>query len=129
MIENIGGVTSQLVNLALDVASLRQQVIAHNIANANTSGYQPQKVSFENILEQASVLTMDSPTERQLTEQLKSIERKLHNGDLIEDINTNSISLDEQMVELTENVIQYKALLEARSKFGSLVKMAINEGK
>ncbi|ODB95133.1 flagellar basal-body rod protein FlgB [Candidatus Thiodiazotropha endoloripes] len=129
MIENIGGVTSQLVNLALDVASLRQQVIAHNIANANTPGYQPQKVSFENILEQASVLTLDTPTEQQLTHQLRSIERKLHNGDLIENINTDSISLDEQMVELTETVIQYKALLEARSKFGSLVKMAIKEGK
>lgn len=129
MIENIGGVTSQLVNLALDVSSLRQQVIAHNIANANTPGYQPQKVSFEHFLEQASVLTMDSPTEQQLTQHLESIERKLHNGDLIETVNADSISLDEQMVELTENVLQYKALLEARSKFGSLVKMAIKEGK
>ncbi len=70
MIENIGGVTAQLVNLALDVSSLRQQVISHNIANTNTPGYQPQKVSFENFLEQASVLTMHGPTEQQLTHHL-----------------------------------------------------------
>jgi len=32
---------------ALDVAALRQQVIANNISNVNTPGYAPSKVEFE----------------------------------------------------------------------------------
>lgn len=32
---------------ALDVAALRQQVIANNISNVNTQGFAPSKVEFE----------------------------------------------------------------------------------
>lgn len=38
---------TQSLEKALDVASLRQQVIANNIANVNTPGYAPSKVNFE----------------------------------------------------------------------------------
>jgi len=38
---------TQTFEKAMDVASLRQQVIANNIANVNTPGYAPSKVNFE----------------------------------------------------------------------------------
>lgn len=42
--------TYDLVKIGLDATNLRSQVIAHNIANANTSGYKSKYVSFEETL-------------------------------------------------------------------------------
>lgn len=46
-------VTYVALNSALDGLSLRQRVIADNIANVQTPGYQAQRVSFEDSLKQA----------------------------------------------------------------------------
>ena len=47
VIEALGGVTSELVGLALDAALLRHEVTANNIANHSTPGYLAKRVSFE----------------------------------------------------------------------------------
>jgi flagellar basal-body rod protein FlgB len=43
----------ELMTRLLDVAALRQDVIAHNVANVNTPGYSTLEVSFEEALHQA----------------------------------------------------------------------------
>jgi flagellar basal-body rod protein FlgB len=43
----------QLLTRLLDVASLRQNVIAQNVANLNTPGYSTLEVSFEDALKEA----------------------------------------------------------------------------
>jgi flagellar basal-body rod protein FlgB len=43
----------QLLTRLLDVASLRQNVIAQNVANLNTPGYGTLEVSFESALQEA----------------------------------------------------------------------------
>ncbi len=43
----------QLLTRLLDVASLRQEVIAQNVANINTPGYSTLGVSFEDALKEA----------------------------------------------------------------------------
>ncbi|MCU7815189.1 MAG: flagellar basal body rod protein FlgB [Candidatus Thiodiazotropha sp. (ex Rostrolucina anterorostrata)] len=129
MIEDIGGVTSRLVSLALDVSSLRQQVIAHNIANANTPGFAPQRVSFEQLLDNAELLTSDRPAEHEFANEINRLQQRLDQGELIETSEDESVSLDMEMVKLTENVLRYRAMLEGLSKRGSLIKLAINEGR
>jgi flagellar basal-body rod protein FlgB len=42
-----------LLSRLLDVAALRQDVIAQNVANVNTPGYRTQEVAFEEALRQA----------------------------------------------------------------------------
>jgi flagellar basal-body rod protein FlgB len=42
-----------LLSRLLDVASMRQNVIAQNVANVNTPGYSAQEVAFEEALRQA----------------------------------------------------------------------------
>ncbi|MGA3215169.1 MAG: flagellar basal body protein, partial [Acidimicrobiales bacterium] len=42
-----------VLNFALDAIQQRQQVIANNIANENTPGYQAQVVNFESSLADA----------------------------------------------------------------------------
>ncbi|WP_316369631.1 flagellar basal body rod protein FlgB [Candidatus Thiodiazotropha sp. CDECU1] len=129
MIDDIGGVTSRLVSLALDVSSQRQQVIAHNIANADTPGFSPQKVSFEQLLEKANLLTSDQPASRELVSEIDRLQQRLHRGELIEASEDETVSLDMEMVKLTENVLHYRAMLEGLAKRGSLIKLAITEGK
>jgi flagellar basal-body rod protein FlgB len=129
MIEDIGGVTSRLVTLALDVSSLRQQVIAHNIANANTPGFAPQRVSFEQLLEEAALLTSDAPADPELANGIERLQQRLDRGELIETGEDESVSLDMEMVKLTENVLRYRALLEGLAKRGGLIKLAVTEGR
>lgn len=42
--------TLTLLSTALDYASTRQEVLANNIANANTPGYRRKEASFEDVL-------------------------------------------------------------------------------
>lgn len=46
-------IDTKFMEKALDAASLRQQVIANNISNANTEGFQSQRVEFEGHLKEA----------------------------------------------------------------------------
>jgi flagellar basal-body rod protein FlgB len=47
-------IISAIINKALDGLSLRSAATAQNIANANSAGYRPVHVSFEDALAQAS---------------------------------------------------------------------------
>lgn len=47
-------ISATLVIKALDGLSARQEVTAHNIANAGTPGYRPLRVSFETALARAA---------------------------------------------------------------------------
>jgi flagellar basal-body rod protein FlgB len=128
MIEDLGGVTSQLVKLALDVSSMRQQVIANNIANASTPGYAPQQVNFEQYLKEAALLTSDKPDDDLLSNEIKALKNDLKNGELIVNSKEKEVAIDMEMIKLSDNVLRYKALLEGLSKRGSLIKMALNNG-
>lgn len=129
MIEDIGGVTSQLVRLALDVSALRQQVIANNIANRNTPGFASQRVSFEEYFDQNMINTVNSIHDNQLVNRLEDIEARLAQGDLINATENNGVEFDVEMAKLAENVLRYQALLEGLSKRGSVIKMAVSEGR
>jgi flagellar basal-body rod protein FlgB len=48
-----GNSSYQLLRGALDAASLRQKVIADNVANAETPGFKPHEVEFESLLDNA----------------------------------------------------------------------------
>lgn len=50
---------TQAFEKAMDVASLRQQVIANNIANVNTPGYAPSKVNFEDEMKRCMASAQD----------------------------------------------------------------------
>ncbi len=129
MIEDIGGVTSQLVRLALDVSSLRQQVIANNIANAKTLNFEPQRVRFEEFLDSAMTRSTGQDDDRIARAQLNMLKQRVDSGQLVEKTGDETVELDLEMARLAENVLRYQALLEGLSKRGSVIKMAINEGR
>lgn len=129
MIEDLGGVTSSLVKMALDVAALRHQAIANNIANADTQGFKPQYVSFE---EHLSQLVLQAPNQRddaRLAVELEGVQARIEQGELLQTSKNGEVHIDLEMAKLSENVIRYQALLAGLSKRGAVLKMAISEGR
>lgn len=114
--------TSALVGMALDAAAMRQQAIAHNIANANTPGYRRMSVSFERQLDALrdgdGEVRMASPAS--LGEARPVFTTAADEG---------AVSLDVEVADLSRNTLQHQALVKAMSKYYALFNTAINEGK
>ena len=111
--------TSVASPLALDAASLRHQAIANNIANANSAGYVPLKVNFE--------------------EQLAFARGGLRGGRQWPGIGhgrsskptpwSTPVMLDMEMVKLAQNTVHYQSLLKALDKRGAILGLAVSEGR
>src|SRR5438477_12244099 len=91
----------QLLTRLLDVASLRQDVIAQNVANLNTPGYSTLGVSFEDALKQA--LTPRSG-ERPLDVAVEVVPGT--GGTLRAD--GNNVDIDLEMARLQKNAIYFQ---------------------
>lgn len=119
-------ITANLVEYALDGLALRHSAIAANIANANSAGYRPVRVSFENqiagALAQSNGNTASNMAERHLPAPLVFSESPSADP-------TQRSSLDSEIVQLNRNVLQYQALIRGLDKYTSTIATAINEGK
>ncbi len=118
--------TSALVSLALDAAGMRQQAISHNIANANTPGYKPLSVSFEEQFSDIrnSIAQGQTPSLSSLSNYRPVLEFA-HNGSEADE----AVSLDMEVAKLSENTLHHQALLKALNRHFSILSMAITEGK
>ncbi|MDH5325992.1 MAG: flagellar basal body rod protein FlgB [Gammaproteobacteria bacterium] len=126
MIDDLGGYTSQLVKAALDVASYRHKVISNNIANANTPGFTPSKVGFEEYLQSVSMGYMEELGALN-KEQLQQLVNRVTSGDTTVMASGEKVELDQQMADLSENVLKYRALLLGLEKRGAIMKMAVSQ--
>jgi flagellar basal-body rod protein FlgB len=124
-------VTKALLMKALDAAALRHQAIASNIANAGSVDYRPLKVNFEQQLGFArAALSRGGPS--QLTAaDVAGLKPVLEQGAPRTAGTTASpaVMLDMEMVKLSQNTLQYQALLKGLSGRGSLLGIAVNEGR
>jgi flagellar basal-body rod protein FlgB len=116
------GLTSRLIALALDGAMARHTAIAMNVANAGVEGYQPVAARFDQMVEQLRGQTVSEST-------LSSVRSATVNQPLVPDPQATQVQLDTEMAKLAQNTVQYQALLAAKSKLGSLIRMAITEGR
>jgi flagellar basal-body rod protein FlgB len=128
MLENLGGITAQLMKLSLDASLLRHQVIANNIANVDTPGFSARQVRFETQLA-GYMQAMQEGNDVKMREELNAVKVLLNSEQAITQLSGELVSLDQQMVELAENVLHYRALLAANAKRGELLGMAVNEGR
>jgi len=119
-------VTSALVQLALDAATLRHQATANNLANIHSVDYQPQRLNFE---EQLSALRQavatHAPVALAAVEQVRPfIETNGVRGD-----GNVAQMIDMEVVKLAQNTVHYQALIKALDKRGTILAMAVNEGR
>lgn len=115
-----------VLDKALDAASLRNQALANNIANATTPGYKRQDVSFETELGKALGHN-----------RLKSMDEKVGNVDIsrltprvVTDHEQYSYRLDENNVDpdtegvvLASNQVKYNGLMDAVNQEFAILKM------
>lgn len=107
-------VSTRALTAALDVAQMRHQIIATNVANANTPGYVPQKLSFS--------------TEWKAAQQRFQVDARLAPTDPAPGIR-GGVQLDAEMAAMAQNNLHQQVLLKVLQRHLGLMATAISEGK
>lgn len=113
----------QLVQKALNVANLRQQVYANNIANADTPGFKRSNVQFENALSQALLnqgsgalgethIPLTNSQSLNLSGALEVQPTVVTDTTTAVNSNGNNVNVDNEMVSLAANQLKYNALAQ-----------------
>lgn len=93
----------------LDAGSLRQRVLAANIANANTPGFQPGAVRFEELLV-AAAEEGTAPARTHPEHMTGQIGEAAVPRPEVSARPNDTVELEEELVELQQNAIHYRAL-------------------
>jgi flagellar basal-body rod protein FlgB len=97
MLINTGRI--DLMSRLLDVATLRQDVTAQNVANVNTPGYRALEVTFEDALQEK--VTSGAPT-RDVKAEVTTAAGGAERAD------GNNVDIDLEMARLQKNAIYFK---------------------
>jgi len=129
--------TATLVKDALNYRSARQDMIASNIANADTPNYKPRDISFEqaliakknDILKENSHQLKMAQTDGahlQAKEEVASYKPTLfyRDGHMARN-DGNSVDIDVETTEMSKNSIMFNALVSALKKDSMIYKSVI----
>lgn len=119
-------VTVNQIRDRLNLISLSQKLVSSNLANINTPGYVAKDVSFEKVLsesikDQSVHLSTSDPEHISIPPDSPSV----HNEAVIE---KHAVNLDEEMMRLARNNIDYQYMITLLSKKFALLKHVIAEG-
>lgn len=130
-----------IVNKALDYRSLRQDLIASNIANIDTPFYRPQDIEFESYLSKEANKIFNSKPSNEL-ELAMTNEGHMKPFDLSSSRanifyrdghmarnDGNSVDLDVETSELGKNSVMYNALINANKKHRGIFSYAVESSK
>ncbi len=118
--------TLSMIEDRLSLNSINQKLISGNLANINTPGYTAKKLSFESALRQS--------LEDQVLSMVRSNGRHLAGDDPVhamenpEVVEGGPVDLDNEMVSLTKNSIEYQYMVNMLNKKFTMLKTAITEG-
>jgi flagellar basal-body rod protein FlgB len=132
--------TQDLLELSMRVRGARHEILSANIANADTPGFRARDLDFKAVIDEALKPEDLSPAERERRmEAVASSPLDLRSATYVvehpetshgEDrLDGNSVSLDRQMVLLTENALAYEAALTLLSRKLAGLRYVISEGK
>ena len=108
------------IEKAMQGSLLRQQVLANNIANANTPGYQRSDVDFQSALAQAFSSGTQSTSQ---LEQITFSPQVAANGAM--QVDGNTVDINTENADLSENTLDYQALESVMGTRMSILKTAI----
>lgn len=130
--------THSLIKDALDYRATRQDMIASNIANADTPYYRPRDISFEDALRAKKAdLLKDHSNELKLAQTNSAhIPHKdekssykattfFRDGHMARN-DGNSVDLDVETTEMSKNSIMFNALIQAGKKDSAIFKSVID---
>lgn len=128
--------TTDALAASLNFRSLRQNVTASNLANAETPGYKAKVVEFEDALARAIDLEGINKAENLEGDHLamgsgaisKARADVYDNPEVNVTNDQNTVDLEKEMATLQENSILYKAALQLINKKLGAMKYAVTEG-
>ncbi len=145
-----------LIEKGLDASWKKNEVIANNIANADTPGFKASHVEFESVFReflnadsnsffsQSSNLSTNEPINSFAGESLQAsgVNSKMENPyenslnpivttdpDSAYKLDGNGVDMDSEMSELTKNAVLYDTMSYALSKEINRLKIIINDGR
>jgi flagellar basal-body rod protein FlgB len=129
ILDNVFGLSSQ----ALDVWQRRSEVIASNIANADTPNYQARDVDFRQVLQQASggdaqTLALSAPTAGQIDATAQSAEALKYRVPLQPSLDGNTVDAQVEQSAFASNMVHYQASLSFINSTIQQLRLAINGG-
>jgi flagellar basal-body rod protein FlgB len=132
--------TQQLLELSMRVRGARHEILSANVANADTPGYRARDLDFKSIMDVA-LAPSDLPAEERerRLDTLSASPLDLQSATYVAEypetghgedrLDGNNVSLDRQMVLLTENALSYEAALTLLSRKLAGLRYVISEGK
>lgn len=126
MLRYISDTTSAALEKALQGQSLRQRAVANNIANVDTPGYRPQRVSFEQQLQAALSSEPDTNAATAAVERVRP--EATADGSAVLRRDGNGVDIEHEMVELSESGLQHHVLVRLLSKKLQMLRSVALEG-
>ncbi len=124
---------------AMTAASIRQEVIAHNLANVNTPNYRKSVVNFEDLLareiygeEPDGKLKMARTHDRHLPAEPLNYHAEptiFQDNTTIMRVDDNNVDVDIEMASLAKNQIYFNALVTEFGGHVTRLKNAITSGQ
>ncbi len=125
-----------LLNTLMDLYAQREKVIASNVANAETPGYAPARFAFQEQLNTAlnnGAFTLATTQPGHIPVTPQSIEnvtgRITRKQDTTGIGDLNGVSLEEEMLALSENELRYETAAQLIKKKLTIKKYLISGGQ
>jgi len=129
--------THSLLKEAMDYRAMRQDMIASNIANADTPFYKPRDVRFEEMLTKKAQMLLDKGEPKlqmaqtdgsHLAPAKESTDLKattfFRDGHMARN-DGNSVDIDVETTEMSKNAVMFDALINANKKSSKIFKSVI----
>lgn len=115
----------------LDYASLKNQTIANNIANVDTSNYKAKDVQFKSLLDQEmnQAFRSNRTHEKHLEFGSHQTGFKINRSNTQYNHNGNNVDIDKEMTNLANNQIYQHALVDRVNGEFNLLQTVIRGGR
>ena len=134
---NIDDKTIQALRASLNLRQIRQEIIASNIANAETPGYKAKRVDFEEAL--ARALDIDGQQTLRVNDErhynvggggFDNLQPEVYedSGGVVNE-NGNTVNREKELSLMLENNILYNASIQLLNKKLGMLKYAVSSEK
>jgi flagellar basal-body rod protein FlgB len=130
MLINYEAVINKLV-ADLDIKVLKSNLIASNVANVDTPGYKSKSLEFEQMLDdEIGSLKLKTTNPKHMNELSGGVkDRKIVENPNPGRPDGNNVNIDEEMLKLTKNNIQYNIVVQLLSKRLKHLREAVEQTK
>lgn len=120
--------TIQSLQDRLDLNASSQQLVSSNLANIDTPGYVAKELSFDGVLRESMegpVLHLAKTQDEHLNIDPTNLHEAMQNPQVTK---TGPVDLDQEMMKLTKNSVEYQFIVTMLNKKFAMLKEAIGGG-